>query len=86
MNNTEQEKKENSWVEEKGKSIDLLCSLREISTLYAIRNSLEEKLKECSVIGQTEYDFCSMSARIYTLNEVILEINDKILKATDKKD
>lgn len=72
------------WVKETGKSIDLLCSMRELTTLYSIKTSLEDKIEKCSVLNINEIQYCETSARILTLNEVIQELNEKILELTKK--
>ena len=77
-------KQEKSFEDVKQDSINLLCRMQEMSFILQLKKELEEKIEKCSIIGVTEQDYCSISARILTLNEVIENLNEKIGELTKK--
>lgn len=62
------------------KSIDLLCSVRELSTLVDIRNYVTGEKSKLNYNGTTEYEYCAIKSRFETLKEIEDLLNNKILK------
>ena len=67
-------------MEKFGKSLDLLCNIREMSTLVDIRNYVTGEKSKLNYNGTTEYEYCAIKSRFETLKEIEDLLNNKILK------
>jgi len=67
-------------MEQFGKSLDLLCNIREMSTLVNIRNHVTGEKSKLNYNGTTEYEYCAIKSRFETLTEIEDLLNNKILK------
>lgn len=66
------------------KSLDILCNIRELSTLVDIRNCITEKKSKLNYGGANEYDYFAIKSRFETLEELENLINDKIKEIKNK--
>jgi len=71
-------------MEQFGKSLDLLCNIREMSTLVDIRNYVTREKMKLNYNGVNEYDYCAIKSRSETLQEIEDLLNEKI-KALSKQ-
>lgn len=65
-------------MEQFGKSLDLLCNIREMSTLVNIRNHVTGEKSKLNYNGTTEYEYCAIKSRFETLQEIEDLLNEKI--------
>lgn len=62
------------------KSLDILCNMRELSTLMDIRNYVTGEKIKLDYTGVNEYEYCAIKSRFETLTEIEDLLNNKILK------
>lgn len=60
------------------KKLDLLCNIRELSTLMDIRNYVTREKTKLNYNGVNEYDYCAIKSRFETLTEIEDLLNSKI--------
>jgi hypothetical protein len=60
------------------KSLDLLCNIRQLSTLVDIRIYVNAEKQKLDYRGTTEYEYCAINSRFETLQEIEDLLNNKI--------
>jgi len=66
------------FAKAKDQSIDLLCKMREMSTLVDILNNLSNQLDSLNAIGVDEYEYCKIEGKKEAITEMHELINNKI--------
>ena len=71
---------ENTYEDQKQKSVDILMKMRELNTFLTIKSYINEKKSLLKLNNLDEFEYCENNARINVYTELEEFINEKIKK------
>lgn len=60
------------------KSLDLLCNIRELSTIMDIKNHITREKDKIDYKNIDEFQYCALKSRFETLEELESILNEKV--------
>ena len=69
---------ENTYEDQKQKSVDILMKMRELNTFLTIKSYINEKKSLLKLNNLDEFQYCDYNARINVYTELEEFINEKI--------